>query len=247
MGTFLSSSVVSSTRTALLSSPSFSRRGYSWGGEGITGSSCASFPSFSLSQCTVCQTLVFWLFSFTVSHRVCLPDQNNPFIPGIQQEEGKAWLSYRQFMHRSQPAEVWEIINCREMDSGRKMVDSQRFLVDRCINISTALSTIGSGEPKACNNSYTVQWTKVQKVIRNEIKVSTGYKTSIQTRSRKIIEMIVRLQKNDKKRQGEEYKELWMRCKINGKTFHIHKGTRDGTRGGMRDRRANILLEGLTM
>lgn len=125
-------------------------------------------------------------------------------------------------MQRSQPAEIWEIINCREMDSGRKIVDSQRFFVDRFINISTALSTIGSGKPKACNNSYTVQWTKVQKVIKNEIKVSTGYKTSIQTRSRKIIEMIVRLQKNDKKRQGEEYKELWMRCKINGKTCFIY-------------------------
>lgn len=132
-------------------------------------------------------------FSFTISHQVCLPDQNNPFIPGIKQGEGKAWLSCRHFMQRSQPAEIWEIINCREMDSGRKMVDSQRFLIDRCINISTALSTIGSGKPKACNNSYTVRWTKVQKVIRNEIKVSTGYKTSIQMRSRKIIEMIVRL------------------------------------------------------
>ena len=30
------------------------------------------------------------LFSFTVSGQVCPPDQNNPFSPGIKQEEGKA-------------------------------------------------------------------------------------------------------------------------------------------------------------
>lgn len=30
------------------------------------------------------------LFSLTVTGQVCCPGQNNPFIPGIEQEEGKA-------------------------------------------------------------------------------------------------------------------------------------------------------------
>lgn len=85
------------------------------------------------------------------------------------------------------------MFNGREMDLGRKMADNQRVRIGRCINISAALSTVGAGKPKACNYSYTVQRTKVQKVVRNEIKVSIWYKISIQGRSRKIIEMIVRL------------------------------------------------------
>lgn len=38
------------------------------------------------------------------------------------------------------------------------------------------------------------------------MKASTRYKTSIQGRTGKMIEMIV---KNDKKREGEEWKDKW--------------------------------------
>lgn len=145
-------------------------------------------PVYSLSD-----TDTLGRSSFTVSGQACPPDQNNPFSLGINEEDGKAWLSCRQLMQRSWPAEIWEMINGREMDLGKEMADSQKFLIGRCINIPTALSTVGAGKPEACNDSYTVRWAKVQKVIRNEIKVSTRYKTSIQGRSRKIIEMIVRL------------------------------------------------------
>lgn len=54
------------------------------------------------------------------------------------------------------------------------------------------------------------------------MRASTRYKTSIQERTGKIVEMIM---KDDKEREGEEWKDKMGRRVLN------NKGKREGTRG----------------